>query len=250
MQWLLLGVGLVVGLGVTLKWASEADPARVRKGLFVIAVVVVLGAVAVLAASGRLGGAMAALAALVPLAMRAMRFHRLFSGLARLLGLVGGQAGAAAGGGRQSEVSTAFLAMRLDHDSGAMTGTVRTGRFAGCELDTLSPEDLRALYAECAGDRESVQVLEAYLDRRADTRDWRQTAHGAGAGGQEQAGPSAAGPMDREEAYRILGLAPGAGPEEIKRAYQQLMVKLHPDHGGSDYLAAKINQAKDTLLGS
>ena len=54
--------------------------------------------------------------------------------------------------------------------------------------------------------------------------------------------------MSFEEAYAILGLSSGADAEAIKEAHRRLMVKLHPDHGGSDYLATKINRARDVLL--
>ena len=55
--------------------------------------------------------------------------------------------------------------------------------------------------------------------------------------------------MSRDEALRILGLESGASPDEIKSAYHRLMAALHPDKGGSTYLAAKLNEAKDRLLG-
>jgi hypothetical protein len=55
--------------------------------------------------------------------------------------------------------------------------------------------------------------------------------------------------MEREEAYKVLGLQPGASREAIKAAHRRLMQRVHPDHGGSDELAARVNRAKDLLLG-
>jgi DnaJ family protein C protein 19 len=67
--------------------------------------------------------------------------------------------------------------------------------------------------------------------------------------GGRAAPPRAGGPMTRAEAYQVLGLQPGASEENIRAAHRRLMQAAHPDHGGSDWLAARINQARDILLG-
>ncbi|MGH7064404.1 MAG: DnaJ domain-containing protein, partial [Stellaceae bacterium] len=153
-------------------------------------------------------------------------------------------------GGQSSTVATAFLRMTLDHDTGSMTGTVLRGSFAGMRIEELSARDLLALLRECrAEDEEGARLLEAYLDRIRP--DWRDEMAGASAGSGSRPGGGAgprSGEMTVDEAYAILGLAPGAGPDAIKEAHHRLMVKLHPDHGGSDYLATQINRARDLLL--
>jgi len=137
--------------------------------------------------------------------------------------------------------------MSLDHDSGTMTGTVLRGEFAGMRLEELGRADLLALLRECrAEDEEGARLLEAYLDRVHP--DWRDELAGERPGGSGSGGHPGGGDMTVEEAYAILGLGPGADAEAIKEAHRRLMVKLHPDHGGSDYLATKINRARDVLL--
>jgi hypothetical protein len=144
--------------------------------------------------------------------------------------------------GQRSHVRSHFLDMTLDHDSGALKGTIVAGPYVGRSLDSFDLPQLTALMASV--DAESIPLLESYLDRRFPA--WRQNAQGNGAGRQGRAPPS--GKMTEEEAYQILGLQPGAGRDEIGRAHRTLMKKLHPDQGGSTYLAARVNEAKDTLL--
>jgi hypothetical protein len=127
-----------------------------------------------------------------------------------------------------------------------MSGTVLRGRFAGMRIEELAIADLLALLRECrAEDEKAARLLEAYLDRLHP--DWREAMAG-GPGGSGGASPPGGG-MTVDEARAILGVAPGAGAQEIKEAHRRLMVKLHPDHGGSDYLATQINRARDLLLG-
>jgi DnaJ-domain-containing protein 1 len=155
-------------------------------------------------------------------------------------GLFGGSG--ARSRGQASRVRSQFLDMRLDHDSGELDGQIVAGPSAGHSLREF---DLPQLLAMASGfDAESVALLESYLDRRFPA--WRQNAQGDPAGGQGRA--TATGKMTDEEAYQILGLQPGAGRDEIGRAHRGLMKKLHPDQGGSTYLAARVNEAKDTLL--
>jgi DnaJ-domain-containing protein 1 len=135
--------------------------------------------------------------------------------------------------------------MVLDHDSGDMSGEILEGTFAGRELAQLDEAELIALWRECrATDGQSAAVLEAYLDRTIGEA-WREAA-GAASGGEGGGGPES---MDRQDAYEILGLEPGASDSDIRDAHRRLMQKVHPDHGGSNYLASKIKRAKELLLG-
>jgi hypothetical protein len=148
---------------------------------------------------------------------------------------------------RSSEVETDLIRMRLDHDSGAMSGIVRRGVFAGRRLDELTRSELLALWRQCrVEDEPGGNLLEAYLDRLMP--DWRAEAQRAGSagGGKGGARPDA---MTRAEAYEVLGLSWGAGEADIREAHRRLMMKLHPDQGGSTYLAAKLNRAREVLLG-
>jgi hypothetical protein len=144
-------------------------------------------------------------------------------------------------GGQTSRVRSAMLQMELDHDSGAMRGRFTAGPHQGADLDSLAVPVLASLLNGV--DEESRALLLAYLDRRDPT--WREHAQGDTA---SRRGFAATGKMTDEEAYQILGVQPGAAAAEITRAHRSLMKKLHPDQGGSTYLAARVNEAKDTLL--
>ncbi len=234
----ILGLCLLVGFIFLARWFIVTEPRKV-----VVLVRWVLAILGLIVGGYLLWGGFQALAALALFFMlpALMRWRMIWNRLKAAQGPSPGQA---------SEVETRFFKMTLDHDSGVMTGLVKEGRFHGRALEDLGIEELVDLWAECrAEDAQSAAVLEAYLDRTQGEA-WREAAQraygGAGAGPRP---PSGQGAMSQEEAYEILGLEPGASPEEIHEAHRRLMQKIHPDHGGSNYLAAKINQAKARLLG-
>ena len=226
----LIGVGLLFAAWAILRWFAEADPKQLI-GAGKVALAIVGGAVALwLIATGKAYDALVLATSLAPFFVR---WKALWTRLRNA-------AGPTPGG--SSDVETAWLRMSLDHTSGTMDGSVLQGAYQGRRLGQLSLAELRGLAAECRGDADSSALLETYLDRRHPG--WREEGE---AQAQGAAAPSAA--MSHEEAWRVLGLAPGAGEAAIREAHHRLMKKLHPDQGGSDYLAAKINQAKDLLLG-
>jgi len=145
--------------------------------------------------------------------------------------------------GQVSRVRSAFVEMELDHDTGAMRGCILAGPHEGKSLDAIDLATLTSLLVEI--DEESRALLMAYLDRREPR--WREHAQGDAATGSGRTG-WASGKMTEEEAYQILGVQPGASSDEIGRAHRSLMKKLHPDQGGTTYLAARVNEAKDVLL--
>lgn len=229
MQYFLLGlVALTLALVVMHRF-TRASPAALTRQL-------------------RLGAGVAALAGSAVLFLRGLATYALpllMLGSWLIWGRSApGQGGAQPQPGQTSRVVTDHLEMELDHDTGAMHGRVLKGIFKGREIENLKPAELALLWQDCRfTDVQSAQLVEAYLDRIHPT--WREDM----ARGERDVSGRRDGRMSTEEAYRILGLEPGAGEEEIRRAHRELMLKLHPDRGGSTYLAAQINEAKDVLLG-
>ncbi|MEQ9640832.1 MAG: DnaJ domain-containing protein [Alphaproteobacteria bacterium] len=238
MAWLFLGVCVLAALLLAGRWFASANPTDLARYLRLAGAVVFGLIAAFLLFTGRFGlGVPAAFLALALL--RRWRLPNLGPG--GFGGLGGGKSA-----GQTSEVTTDYLRMTLEHDTGLMRGTVLKGAHTGQELSELDRDQLLELLAEChREDASSAQLLESYLER-AHGDEWREAAGGTSGGSAPQSG----GAMSRDEALDILGLEQGASAEDVRAAYRALMQKLHPDQGGSTYLAAKINQAKDVLLGA
>ena len=229
MPYLILGVGLVVGLLLVGRWFVSAKPEEVRKALLWVGGVAVLAVSGFLLFTGRASFAVAVLFGLIPFALRLFGVWKGF------------RFGGRPRPGQSSQVRTRSLDRALNHDSGTLDGTVIDGTFEGRRLSELGREDLIALLGEVADDPQSLQLLEAYLDRVHGPK-WREGA--AGRSGARGGG----GRMTVEEARDVLGVGPGASDEEIEAAYRTAMKRNHPDHGGSGWLAAKINEARALLL--
>lgn len=149
--------------------------------------------------------------------------------------------------GGTSSIRTSWLAMELAHANGAMDGEVLKGRYRGQRLSAMDVAALLALAHECSGDADSLQLLEAYLDRTH--TDWReQTQQGHSGASADARSSHDSEKMSEGLALEILGLEKGAARDQVVTAHRRLMQKLHPDRGGSDYLAQRINAARDFLL--
>jgi DnaJ domain len=224
MHYFLIGLVLLALVLLTVHGFKNANPARLARNLRLVA------GGALLLVSGLLMVRGAAAIAL-PLAMM---------GIWLMTAATFAQGGKSQG--QTSEVKTEFLEMQLDHDTGEIRGLVIKGIFEGRRIERLKPAELALLWQDVRiDDAASAQLIEAYLDRAYPS--WRDDME---RGEKEMAGPD--GRMSKQEAYEILGLRPGADADEVRRAHKELILKLHPDRGGSTYLASKINEAKEVLL--
>jgi DnaJ-like protein len=232
MFYILTGIVLLIALLAAGRSFVQANPATLAQNMRVFGGVLLLILALVFALGGR-----------YPLAIPAFGFGISLLGLAGIRHLSGGY-NPRKTSGQRSRVRTAMVEMELDHDSSDMTGTILAGGFQGRSLNDLSDEELHAFWQETVQDEQSRKLIEAYLDRRLSG--WRE--HFQTDGTEGQGSSASTGPMTDEEAYQILGLSPNSGDAEIRAAHRRLMMRVHPDKGGSGFLAAKINEAKDTLL--
>ena len=232
MTWFIVGVSILVGVLLMAHWFVTADTkAVIRMALWSFAGLVIAFGLLMLF-TGRLAWAWVTLMALLPWVGRL----RILNNLVKVMrGRTSGQ---------HSDVRTRFVLMTLLHDTGEMDGEVLIGPYKGRQLSQLTLVEQIDLYRSAVlEDQQSASVLEAYLDRfHGDA--WRKSA-----GFSASVGGSGSGYLTISEAREMLGVGANADADEIKKAHRSLMQKYHPDKGGSDQLAARINQAKDILLG-
>jgi DnaJ-domain-containing protein 1 len=251
MPYVILGIALLIGFMLLARAFVTADVHTLARTLKISGLALGGAFVVYLAATRQIEWLFSAAAVALPFLVRWRRMSQPPQGWR----WTGGSGTAQRSAGQSSTVETRFIRMSLDHDSSTIDGLVIDGGFAGRKLSELQLPDLLALLRECRlADEQSANVLEAYLDRAH--KDWREAGDGStdGAAGQQRSrtwgrGPAGSSALTPEDAYKVLGLQPGATREEIKEAHRRLMRANHPDMGGSDYLASRINEAKDLLLG-
>ena len=231
---------------VRLLWL-KAQP-KGHNAILTAASIALVAGLALLAATGRLHWLVALGAAVFPFLRRLLAFVSLWQMWRRFAAMAGQPFSRAPGAGpgdapEYSEVRTGDLKMSLHHATGEMDGEVLVGRFGGCRLSEMEFDDLRTLRANLE-DPQSAPLLDTYMERRFGHQQ-------DGAGPERHEGSGTAGPegeMTAARALEILGLEAGASEQEIVDAHRRLMQRLHPDRGGSTFLAATLNEAKRVLL--
>lgn len=234
MAYLILGASLLVGLGLIGRWLLNAEPKDIMRALRWGAVIAGLGLALFLLFRGRLDWALYAGGVILPLLLR---WGRVFKALKNTAKAARGPTP-----GQSSNVRAGFVAMTLDHDSGEMDGEILEGSYSGRFLSDLSQQEFLDLLNQAEADEQSYQLLIAWAEKMHGP-DWNDGAEASSAPRSD-----AGGAMTRAQAYEILGLSEGASAEDIKAAHKRLMMANHPDRGGSEWLASRINQAKDLLL--
>jgi hypothetical protein len=234
---LILLLAIAVTLVVLIRRAQRQPPHKRRAAYLQIILGAAVVGVVILTLMGKMHWLGAAITGLLVVARQMLP---LLIRLLPMLGSLRGQTGST--GSKQSEVSARILTMTLDHDSGDLSGVVLEGPFKDWLLEELDRQQLYELLAYCQReDADSAQLLASYLEQRFPDD---ETVHERA----ESDHPHNATGLSRAEALSLLGLEEGATHDEIISAHRTLIQKVHPDRGGSDYLAAKINEAKDFLL--
>ena len=234
---------VLVAILYCVSWYKRAPQAQ-RKRFSYRALLIGGGALLLLAVvTGRLNPLFAAFVAAIPVISRAFGMLQLFSQAQAFHNRF--KAGQGPSPGQASNVETKILRMSLDHDSGNMDADILTGPFEGKCLAALTKAEQLDLYRYCLRtDSPSASLLEAFMDRTY-PNGWREQEHQGSSAGEFSTDDAS---MGREEAMKVLGVEADASKREITEAHRKLMQRMHPDRGGSNYLAIKINQAKDRLL--
>ncbi len=203
-------------------------------GLIIVIILLALG--------GRIHWLGAVVAATLPLLKQGMGLLiRFFPFLAQVYKTHGPTAKAP----DMSTVRSAIIEMNLNHETGELQGGVLDGPFSGQQLAQMSRETLAELLAYCCQhDSDSARLLESYLAQRFDGDTEFDASDEAG---NDSAANTSSAPMSKGEALAVLGLEEPVTAEDISLAHRRLIQKLHPDRGGNDYLASKINEARDLL---
>jgi hypothetical protein len=143
----------------------------------------------------------------------------------------------------RSTVSTKYIEMMLDHESGKLSGKVIAGEFQNKLLDDLDQTQLSKLFDFCiSNDIDSARLLENYLvDRFGEN-----PSNSTNSNNSDIA--SSTDEMSLSEALQILGLEDNPDNDEINKSYRKIMQQLHPDRGGNQYFSVKANQARKVLL--
>lgn len=237
---ILLIIGAVLALYWSIRILAKSSPQAARVFMRNVVIALIVLVCLFLLFSGRLSWLGALLLAALPLLRRVLQWLPWLRRYMSSSSGAGGNPGNSGSGPRVSTVSARYLTMRLNQESGEIDGEIIEGQFQGRRLSELGLEDLLRFNAEIVNDADSCALLQAYLDRIYP--DWRQQST------QSQRNPVSSSDMDLTQALEILGLPDNPTREEVIKAHRRLMQKLHPDQGGSTYLATKVNLAKKCVL--
>lgn len=225
---LLLAILLLVGVMWFMSWYGKAPADKrndaVKKGLLYF----VAGALLLLVVTGRIPIIFAAISAVIPFIHRLMAFRGLFKIIGRFAGQKFGP----------TTLTTAWLIVEYNLANRSLDASITKGQFEGKKLSNLNEAELNRLLDEVSEDFQSRAAINAFII----------ASKGSSQRSNTNAPPNHSSTLSISQAYEILGIETSASNDEIKKAHKRLIQKLHPDRGGSDYLAAQINAAKEMLL--